>query len=554
MYIEPNSIVKLCANVPLDDSYDHAVNWSSKEQQQQYFESKVIKVFPKVYYQRPYLGQIKVEASADEIFNCNYLMFQNTSYGNKWFYAFVNKVEYSNNNTAVLLYNIDLLTTWHFDYQLLESLVEREHVQNDAKYSNMVAENLDLGRGYKNDLEYDLNLSEMNVCLVHSRIPLNDTGDYSVPTPTVRRNIYTPVGYSRTSINNVDEINSMVERFVKTGQEDALINIYEYPAKLGLSGESTITHNGQPLSNIDGYVPRNNKLFNYPYCFTTVTNNAGNTAEFKHELSSNPNHVMSLKMEGTFAPIPATIMYPQNYRGIEKDYDSGLIINNFPQCPWVGDTYKAWWAQNKASVAFQGEAIEARGQHRIGASLFGGLTNTGNISVSREANYARAIYAPERLQGPFIQNAINTIGQATIATASLNMEKLLHAKQVMARKEDLQNTPPQVHGQLNTDGLNVAIGKVGYKIYNTHIYSDTARRIDSYFDRYGYEVDMFKIPSRQNRKHFTYLKTNGCEVTGDMPAEDFKSICSIYDHGVTWWVNPNEVGHYELASDNLGGR
>ena len=36
-----------------------------------------------------------------------------------------------------------------------------------------------------------------------------------------------------------------------------------------------------------------------------------------------------------------------------------------------------------------------------------------------------------------------------------------------------------------------------------------------------------------------------------LPADELKTICSIYDNGITFWVNPNEVGNYnQLAADN----
>ena len=42
------------------------------------------------------------------------------------------------------------------------------------------------------------------------------------------------------------------------------------------------------------------------------------------------------------------------------------------------------------------------------------------------------------------------------------------------------------------------------------------------------------------------VKTVGATVTGSVPADDMKKICSIYDNGITFWKNGSEVGQYNL--------
>ena len=45
---------------------------------------------------------------------------------------------------------------------------------------------------------------------------------------------------------------------------------------------------------------------------------------------------------------------------------------------------------------------------------------------------------------------------------------------------------------------------------------------------------------------WTYTKTRGCVLVGDAPADDVRAICNIYDSGITFWKNGNEVGNYSL--------
>ena len=70
--------------------------------------------------------------------------------------------------------------------------------------------------------------------------------------------------------------------------------------------------------------------------------------------------------------------------------------------------------------------------------------------------------------------------------------------------------------------------------------------IDDYFNMYGYAVKRVKHPNFSSRPHWNYVKTVGCYLIGDVPADDAKKLCSIYDHGITFWKNGDEIGNYSL--------
>ena len=63
---------------------------------------------------------------------------------------------------------------------------------------------------------------------------------------------------------------------------------------------------------------------------------------------------------------------------------------------------------------------------------------------------------------------------------------------------------------------------------------------------FGYATRRCKKPNRNSRPHWNYVKTVGATVTGSVPADDMKKICSIYDNGITFWKNGSEVGDYSL--------
>ena len=127
MWIEPNGQVKIIQNVDLDNKYDNTIYFANRTAQYNYFNSKAKYTYPKITYQRVKRNYIKVEINAENLYDCNYLMFQNTSFGNRWFYAFITKVEYLSNMVSEIEYEIDVMQTWFMDCTMGQSFVEREH-------------------------------------------------------------------------------------------------------------------------------------------------------------------------------------------------------------------------------------------------------------------------------------------------------------------------------------------------------------------------------------------------------------------------------------------
>ena len=70
----------------------------------------------------------------------NYCMYQNNNYTNKWFYAFITDMEFVNENTTKIHYELDVFQTWYFEINYLPSFIIREHVTNDTIGANTIDE------------------------------------------------------------------------------------------------------------------------------------------------------------------------------------------------------------------------------------------------------------------------------------------------------------------------------------------------------------------------------------------------------------------------------
>ena len=131
MEIMPNTVIKVLKNVPLRSDYQDTLYFGSSTEQANYFSSCTKYTFQKNTYQRVNRGKIRINRVADDLYDCNYVMFQNSSFGHKWFYGFIESVEYINNAVSEVTYKLDCIQTWFFDMKINQCFVEREHSVTD---------------------------------------------------------------------------------------------------------------------------------------------------------------------------------------------------------------------------------------------------------------------------------------------------------------------------------------------------------------------------------------------------------------------------------------
>lgn len=144
MYITPNSTVLVLRGVNIDRDYNHTVRFLNRNTQYDVLSAKTKYTFTPQTYQRTNRGTIRVQRIADDLFDCNYLMFQNSAYGSKWFYAFLDKINYVNDNCSELEYTIDVMQTFLLDFSVEQCFVEREHSITDNVGENTISEKFTL--------------------------------------------------------------------------------------------------------------------------------------------------------------------------------------------------------------------------------------------------------------------------------------------------------------------------------------------------------------------------------------------------------------------------
>ena len=518
MYIEPNTIIRILKDCPLDNTYDHTIYFSSKTSQANYFATLAKYTLNNQTYQRVNRNRMRVQYKADDLYDCNYLMFQNSSYGNKWFYAFIRSVEFVNNITSEIEYEIDVMQTWFFDYTLGQCFIDREHSATDAVGDNLVPENLELGEYVTDDFDGSGELGAKSIVVAAT---FNE--EYENIGGSLYAGLYSGLYYNVFPNTNNGAI-ACTEFIQGAGAKaDGIVAVFLMPTNfvtgvIEPANEYTVTKTKNTnVLRADGSDVKNKKLLTYPYNFLYVTNLQGNYAEYHYELFSSND--CSFTLTGDMSPNPSVVLAPQNYKGASNiaNYDEKITLSGFPQLSFNTDTFKAWLAQNGSSLAINALST---------AAGFGDASTSAGISIMN-ANSAGGI---ERAVLGGNVAGVNT----ALSTANLVSQVYQHS--VM---------PHQAKGGSGSQTL-AAIGLLDFAFMHKHIQPQFASIIDDYFTRYGYATHRLKVPNRNVRPHWTYTKTVGCVVEGSVPCDDMRKICNIYNTGITFWKNASEIGNYSL--------
>lgn len=531
MYIYPNMTLKILRNVPLNSDYDHTIFFPVRSDQLDYFSYKAKYTLNNQQYQRKERGWIQVNINQNDLWDCTYLMYQNSTHYNKWFFAFILNVEYINENVSKINFSIDVIQTWHFDYTLDKCFVEREHTLTDGLYENTIDEGLDLGPEYHVQANQRYFLDCTRVALVEMgrwNPTTGDGGQYEPYAPNVAKNYFTGahwVGFDLKDATERQILLAHLNDYISHGIEDSIVCMYQYPRFMGsiplnqadfddYGYATTDFHLSPNTVQIDGYLPKNKKLFSFPFNYLEVDNGCGDAATYKYEEWSD-NYQGHFRIIGTPFGVPKCMCFPIYYNGETNNFENGLVLQIDIQSAWNGDAYQVWLARNQ--------------KNQILKTTVGALSVVGGGVAAVLGGIAGQPWAVSAGIG-----AATSGGKAVLDTAFEKIHK----------KYETDGIPDPVHGQISNDLLNLQGNLNHYAFRQKTVRQEYAKIIDEYFSRFGYACHRIKVPNRNARQNWTYVKTGGCEITGNIPSDDVVLIKMIYDHGITFWNNGDNIGNY----------
>lgn len=511
MYIVPNTVIKVLTGVRICNDYEHTIYFDTVENQRAYFSGLAKFTFNNQTYQRANKNSVRVNKCADDIYDCNYLMFQNTSYGNKWFYAFITSIDYVNNETAEINYQIDVMQTWFFECDIKMCLVERSHVP--AEYDKPFIWQADEPFSPK---EYIIDYDNF-FQLYFPRF--FDYPDYTSPfinlcctkvdgvntPPDMYCGVYSGLWYYSLPVSKYNEMTDFLTSLEGSGNLDAVVSLSMSP--LPIHDEpygfnfTTVDHRSPKITS--EYTVRNKKLIGYPFTFIKLKSTDGDTSILKPDLIGEEK--LEVYIHCACSMPPTAVLLP-TYDGITDNNEYSVTYSESPECAWSGDVYKNWLAQHM-------------------------YTNTLN-KIAAASSIATGTAASLATGSPI--GVISGVG----GTAS--------ALNLWATQEDMKRLPGKLSGSPNGGSVNYSTGRIGFEIFRYVCSPQEMQIYDRFLDIYGYALNNVMTPWRNCRPHWNYLKTSGANIVGNVPADDMKEIKSIYDKGITFWVNGDEVGDYSL--------
>lgn len=518
-YIVPSGTIRICKNVPLNNTYRDTILFDSATEQFSYFLGKAKYTLDDYTYMRVNQA-IRVEIKADDLYDCNYIVFRNNSFGTKYFYAFITKITYINNETSEIQYELDVLQTWHFDYQLKQCFVEREHSETDEPGDNLVPENLELG-DYIYDKETHTGKDLMSTPYICFFCSFNASTLDKTPRTFYTGKYTFGCDIKYYPYTETDNINTFLKQVAENNLTDGIICAVMLPGSAVTGDGGYAWRNGEPTkltwtvpSHISGNslgarVIKNKKLLTYPFNFLYVTNNEGTTANFPYEYFV-ARDKCSFSVYTPVSANPEAALVPIGYKcaALQENYNEKLTIAGFPQVAYATDAFRAWIAQNSGSTALS--VIGGIGQVAGGAAL-----TYFSKGIGAGAGVASMVGGVKQIAGTLVET----------------------------KKAEVK--PPQANGNPSSN-LNFIINRKTFDFYHCYIRPEFAEIIDDYFNAYGYACHKVKVPNRSSRPHWNYVKTVNCNAIGSVPVEDMRKICGIYDNGITWWKQGDNIGNYDL--------
>ena len=581
-------------NVPFDSNYHNVIDFETADARYDYFTKNYLCKYKtageepiKFYYDDCSYsrrdGVLYVPVHIDKLYDCNYLMFRNKYYSNKWFYSFVVNQKYVNDGCTALTIATDVYSTWQNEILFQPCFVEREHVavQDDIPGFNVVAEGLETGEliGYETFNLVDALRPE--ICVAYNHGELSGT-QLSHPSGGNYNGIPSSVPFLLVDNGHIQDFLSVVKN---ASQDSFIFTIFTVPhlavatrtratgsapwyQEIISSGETSYTENISTVfetslpEKVDGVTPHNKKLLSYPYAYLGFTAPNGTPKVYRYENFYDPSEI---KFEGfsEINPNPTVVINPKNYNQPFPNATNAVTINGYPMISYTNDVFNTWLAQNSQIVnlsldraQFSYDITQARNNiatNRENANATANLVNNAVSAASSTISGNLAGMITGTVSGiNAMENHNLNLQDLAVSNLANAGNKMYDIRAINAQVEK-QSLLPDTGVLSSSNSTLLGYGEFGRATFTRFgVKRENIKRLDDFFDMYGYQVNELKLPNLTTRYWWNYVKTVGANIVGDIPESDLNVIKSIFDHGVTIWHHPAYIYQYLSHTDNAG--
>lgn len=630
---QPLSKFYLIKDVDIDVSYTHQYYFDTIQEQYNFFTNKVFKTVTEGTYQRKNSNVLAVPFQADEIRECKYLMWQNPNYSDKWYYAFVTHIDYANPNMSRIGYVLDVYQTYLFDMNWKQSYIERKHdkrYENGLPVVNMEEEGLDYGNTYvtlkKTNLIQIPDVSFLILGFTEDISQIGPGGPVIRGIPTQLNYYILPIylGYPQKNflLNNVSYTLTSAASFLYACANDPelvgkLVSVFITPfltlGDLGYTiGDSNITLTSANLEVKSVETDRatyhltkatdsatlqvyelsdtrtvyedfpnydESKLLMYPYSFTELTTERGDTYIIRNEQLITRNGPITIGVFGTINHNNRISYIVKNYLSSTRPYymEQGIHDNSNANLPIIDD-YTASYLQsnsNAIEVSRKNALLQQQSSMQIASNT--NVTNVNNANKAMWANEIQIIgnsaaaMATAIGKGSItggIGSAIQEVSSAVanvmqkdiaLASAATNLENSrisastnyqMSIASLNAKLQDAEQVPSTARSMGGDYLFDIAYMCDGIYLLKKTIQPYYVEKLTNYFKLYGYKVNKLEIPEFHTRENWNYIKMAEPIVEGNIPMNDLLKIRDIFIKGITLW-HGDYIGNYSLNNKEV---
>ena len=597
-YIAPNSTVILLKNIPLEPNFENTVWYNNETEQEQDFLQQ--RYSPRTFTSQSYVhkdrGVIRLEVPLSQVYDCNYMMFKNTSFENKWFYAFVTRVEYVSNEVTEVYFTIDPIQTWLKRFTVDDSFIAREHTYTDKSSDWLIPESVDAGAYVLYDEARLFSTANMYY-VIAAPFSISYVSGGSVTIANYGSVSWAggmPSGIYYTLVDNIIDLAHILYELANTVQSPSgstgnaiseVIAVFQAPYDVfnatTLAYEATVS-TAVPVQRTtipataslnaatgSSYTIKNHKLNAYPFRYILATDLATSSGVLKPELFKETDDFISMYVTGDVSPSGCVLVSPKNYRGLNVsgyDRNTTFKFGGFPTITWTVDVWKSWLsstgvenAVSKIREAFVGVGSESKVEppqlYSAGDILKPGVSikdALGMISENarRRQEYNRALNAQDPLSlSSIIAGKTDLLGGFVDFGLKIGgaFGVLRGVVKNMSQYYQQSLKPDTVMGAQNGAG-RWARGEANFFLMEYGITKERAEIIDRFFTAYGYATNRFGKPylfsdPSKSRPYINYVQTTGANINGSLPKDSADAIAAIFDAGVRFWTAQPSGGY-----------
>ena len=590
MNIIPDSSVYFCRGVEINKQNQRDFN--STDEQFGYFNQRVVAQADRCYFIKTsgsqWSGSVKVAIPYQTLYNCDYLFYKNSGFLSKYFYAYIDSVEYIDTNTTRVNFTLDHYQTWVLDYEIKFAEVARQTVQSVSSYvrNDYIYPDVNVGGVYRQTSTQTVDLSD-DLCILLYGQSINFVADMILQIDfQAQQGQYYPGVVFIYRMNDPDRYKKLEDDLYAYGATLKFDKCVIMPNIGGMFNSDKcwpagtevvkgIAQQGEVLKiqttpvyatysfnlNIPEEYKHDLKILHQPYIKYSLKSQSGDSLDNIDISLINNNQADTLEVTAVplLWPNPMIVLYLNNYNGIQEindtqlpDYlkfnrQAKLVLRDFP------------------NVQTNEVDLSSIAQSLIGLQV--GLVGNGAglLSAALSSGYSSKL-APEEdynslerldLNNPDLQ-LDDLISDVTNDMRMASRQTLLKSKN--SRVQDKLSSPgvkrsgnllvdilpniqaqPMKQSQAGQQSLwqstfRFTISLTQYTISNI----DEAYEI---FKMYGYQYISFFVDTKQ-RPYWNYIRTYSCVVTGDIPEEAKRYIEQMYNSGVTFW-HDDDIYNYD---------